>query len=85
MDTWWSTFVLWVLAVLAVCGVLSPLASHRLRAVDRWRERRLTYGVGLIRAADRSGGIRVAYPPLVEGVPASAVSVFATEKLELRT
>ena len=49
MDTWWST---WVLAVLAVCGVLSPLASHRLRAVDRWR----TYGVGLIRAADRSGG-----------------------------
>ena len=58
--------MLWVLAVLAVCGVLSPLASHRLRAVDRW----LTYGVGLIRAADRSGGIRVAYPPLVEGVPA---------------
>ena len=47
METWWSTFVLWVLAVLAVCGVLSPLASHRLRAVDRWR----TYGVGLIRAA----------------------------------
>ena len=35
-------------------GILSPLASHRLRAVDRWRERRQTYGVGLIRAADRS-------------------------------
>ena len=58
MDTWWSTFVPWVLAVLAVYGVLSSLASHRLRAVDRWRERRRTYGVGLIRAADRSGGIR---------------------------
>ena len=63
MYTWWSTFVLWVLAVLAGCGVLSPLASHRLRAVDRRRERRRTYGVGLIRAADRSGGIRVAYHP----------------------
>ena len=63
MDTWWSTFVLWVLAVLAVCRVLFPLANHWLRAVDRWRKRRRTYGVGLIRAADRSGGIRVKYPP----------------------
>ena len=62
MDTWWSMFVLRVLALLAVGGVLYPLASQRLRAVDRWRERRRTYGVGLIRAADRSGGIRVAYP-----------------------
>ena len=39
----------------------------------------------LIRAADRSGGIRVAYLPIVDGVPASAVSAFATDRLEMRT
>ena len=29
--------------------------------------------------------IRVAYLPIVEGVPASAVSAFATDRLEMRT
>ena len=58
MDTWWSTLVLWVLAVLAAGGVLASLAGARLRtsarrAVDRWRNRRRNYGVGPIRTADR--------------------------------
>ena len=57
MDTWW-TLVLWVLAVLAAAGVLGSLAGDRLRtsarrAVDQWRHRRRTYGVGPIRTADR--------------------------------
>ena len=64
MDTWWSTLVLWLLAVLAAGGVfaagrvLASLAGARLRtsarrAVDRWRNRRRNYGVGPIRTADR--------------------------------
>ena len=57
MDTWW-TLVLWVLAVLAGGGVLASLANSRVRtsarrAVDQWRHRRRTYGVGPIRVADR--------------------------------
>ena len=57
MDTWW-TLVLWVLVMLAGGGVLSLVVGYRLRtsarrAVDRWRHRRRTYGVGPIRTADR--------------------------------
>ena len=36
-----------------------PLAASRGPVAEAAR----TYGVGLIRAADRSGGIRVKYPP----------------------